>query len=124
MGQPVARLIPGHTVAEVTRVAVADARHGCSMLYGAAARVAQSWGFFAIMTYTLASESGASLRAAGWWPDVLPSRGDGGSWNAPGRPRNAPKGDALGDKVRWIRLLREWDEQFDAPRQRELLEAA
>lgn len=40
MGQPVARALPMQSIAEVTRVAVADdTKHGCSMLYGAAARV-------------------------------------------------------------------------------------
>jgi hypothetical protein len=91
MGRPVARAIPNHTIAEVTRVAVQnDVRHGCSMLYGAAARMAQAWGFYAVMTYTLAEESGASLRAAGWWPEEA---SPGRSWNTPGRPRQGAKGD-------------------------------
>lgn len=122
LARPVARLIPWRSIAEVTRVAVADdTKHGCSMLYGAAARVAQAWGFYAVMTYTLAGESGASLRGAGWWPE--PVR-DSGSWNRPGRGRDQAKGDDLGLKVRWVRFLREWDESFDAVPQLDLLEVA
>ena len=122
LGRPNARLIPQHTIAEVTRVAVADdTKHGCSMLYGAAARMAQAWGFYGVLTYTLASESGASLRAAGWWPEPVK---DSGSWSRPGRGRDGAKGDDLGPKLRWVRFLREWDEDFDRSAQTELLEAA
>jgi hypothetical protein len=37
-----------------------------------------------IITYTLESENGASLRAAGW---QLDSRAAGGSWDRPSRSR-------------------------------------
>lgn len=123
LARPNARLIPWQSIAEVTRVAVQnDVRHGCSMLYGACARVAQEWGFYAVLTYTLAEESGASLRAAGWWPEPVK---DSGSWNRPGRTRLGAKGDDLGPKIRWVRFLREWDEAFDAVAQTSLaLEAA
>ena len=36
------------------------------MLYGAAWRAARAMGYRKIITYTLASEDGASLRASGW----------------------------------------------------------
>ena len=42
-------------------------------------------GYEKIITYTLASENGASLRASGWMA-VDGLRG-GGNWNVPGRPR-------------------------------------
>ncbi len=38
----------------------------CSFLYGAAARAAAAMGYNRIITYTLDSENGASLRASGW----------------------------------------------------------
>ena len=41
-------------------------------------------GYEKIITYTLASENGASLRASGWMA-VDGLRG-GGNWNVPGRP--------------------------------------
>lgn len=89
--------------------------------FGAAARVAQAWGFYAVMTYTLASEPGTSLRAAGWWPEPVK---DSGSWNRPGRGRDEVKGDDLGPKIRWVRFLREWDDAFDGVAQADLLEVA
>ena len=42
-------------------------------------------GYEKIITYTLASENGASLRASGWMA-VDGLRG-GGNWSVPGRPR-------------------------------------
>lgn len=38
----------------------------CSFLYGAAARAARTLGYQKIITYTLDSEPGTTLRAAGW----------------------------------------------------------
>jgi hypothetical protein len=55
----------GQTV-EVLRLASDGTRNACSFLYGAAARVAREMGAAEIVTYTLESESGSSLRAAGW----------------------------------------------------------
>ena len=49
-----------------------------------------------IITYTLASESGTSLTAAGW---VRVATTDGGSWSRPSRPRS--DSHPLDEKVRW-----------------------
>lgn len=51
---------------EVVRLASDGTRNACSFLYQAAARIARAMGFRRLITYTLESESGASLRAAGW----------------------------------------------------------
>ena len=51
---------------EVVRCATNGHRNACSFLYGACARIAREMGFCTIITYTLDSESGASLRATGW----------------------------------------------------------
>ncbi len=68
VGRPVARLMQDGLTAEVTRVCVkSDAPKGaCSFLYGRAWRVWQSMGGSRMITYTLSTESGASLRGAGW----------------------------------------------------------
>jgi hypothetical protein len=55
----------GQTV-EVIRLASDGFPNVCSALYGAAARVAREMGAARILTYTLDSEGGVSLRAAGW----------------------------------------------------------
>ena len=51
---------------EVVRLASDGTRNACSFLYTAAARIAREMGFQRLITYTLESESGASLKAAGW----------------------------------------------------------
>jgi hypothetical protein len=85
VGRPVARMLDDGWTAEVIRVAVLDGcKNACSKLYGAAKRAAQAMGYRRVLTYTLASEPGSSLKAAGWTPKGL--RG-GGSWSCPSRPR-------------------------------------
>jgi hypothetical protein len=102
VGRPVARGIDGDHVAEVTRLCTDGTRNTCSWLYTAAARVAREMGFMAVITYTLAAEDGASLRACGWWPEVLDERGT--AWGCEARPRTLTKGQGLGQKVRWLWL--------------------
>lgn len=64
IGRPIARLLQDGYTAEVTRVCVMpDAPPNTnSFLYGAAWRAARALGFRKLVTYTLQSESGASLR--------------------------------------------------------------
>ncbi len=72
VGNPVARAFMGRNLVEVTRLCVRRdtepmLRDGCcSKLYAAAARTAERAGFSRIISYTMAEEDGASLRAAGW----------------------------------------------------------
>jgi hypothetical protein len=85
VGRPVARGRQDGFTLEVTRLCVIDgAKNACSMLYGAAARGAFAMGYRRIGTYTLAIESGTSLRAAGW---KLIAEVKGRSWDTPSRPR-------------------------------------
>lgn len=84
VGRPVSRRLQDDWTLEVTRVATDGARNACSMLYAAAWRVTKALGWKRLVTYTLASESGASLRAAGW--RVIGEAG-GGSWSRVARPR-------------------------------------
>ena len=85
VGRPVARMLDDGWTAEVIRVAVLDGQpNACSKLYGAAKRAAQAMGYRRVLTYTLASEPGSSLKAAGWKPKGLTG---GGSWSRPSRPR-------------------------------------
>ena len=56
-----------------------------SMLYAAAWRAAKALGYQRLITYTLASESGSSLRAAGY--RVVAERGPRRGWSVPSRPR-------------------------------------
>jgi hypothetical protein len=107
IGRPVARALDPAEVVEVNRVCVRpDLVEGlvwnaCSMLYAAAAREAKRRGFSRIITYTLESEAGTTLRAAGWEP-VATTRG--GSWDRPSRPRDDRSPTC--PKIRWERQLR------------------
>lgn len=84
VGRPVSRHRDDGMTLEVTRLCTDGTRNACSFLYGAAARAAFALGYSKIGTYTLPSEGGASLRAAGW--RLIGERG-GGSWSVPSRPR-------------------------------------
>lgn len=84
VGRPVARNRDDGLTLEVTRLATDGTRNACSFLYGSAARACFALGYRKIGTYILASENGATLRAAGW--RCLGERG-GGSWSVPSRPR-------------------------------------
>jgi hypothetical protein len=66
VGRPVARKTPQYTVAEVTRLCTDGTKNACSFLYSVAARVTKEMGFDRIQTFILPSESGVSLKAAGW----------------------------------------------------------
>jgi len=96
VGRPVARGLDDGVTIEVNRLCTDGTPHACSMLYGAAWRAAKSLGYTKLVTYTLASEMGASLRAAGW---RVVGEVKGRSWSTPSRPRidTSP----LQDKLRW-----------------------
>jgi hypothetical protein len=84
VGRPVARQLQDGYTAEVTRLASDGTRNACSLLYAAAWRACRALGYRRLVTYTLAEEGGASLRAAGW--RCLGEAG-GGSWSRENRPR-------------------------------------
>lgn len=67
VGRPIARAFDNGTTAEVIRTCTTGARNANSCLYGAARRAAFAMGYTRILTYIEAGETGASLRAAGWW---------------------------------------------------------
>ena len=104
VGRPVARGFDPEEVAEVTRVCTDGTKNACSMLYGACRRVCKEMGFQQIITYTLASELGTSLKAAGWQID---GQIKGRSWNCPSRPRKDV--NPTDDKVRWRGLIQSDD---------------
>lgn len=96
VGRPVARARDDGATLEVTRVASDGYPNACSALYGAAWRAGKALGYRRIGTYTLASEPGTSLRAAGWQQvHIVPGR----SWDTPSRRRLQPQ--LLEDKWLW-----------------------
>lgn len=86
VGRPVARHFDDGLTLEVNRVATDGTRNANSMLYGACARAAFALGYTRVITYTQASESGSSLKAAGWI--VIAQRPARAGWTAPSRPRS------------------------------------
>ena len=65
-GRPVARRLDDGLTIEIMRVCTDGTRNACSILYGACSRCAKEMGYKRVITYTLMSESGASLKAAGF----------------------------------------------------------
>lgn len=66
IGRPVSRHLDDGLTLEVNRLCTDGTKNACSMLYAAAWRAARAIGYKKIITYTLDTESGVSLRAAGW----------------------------------------------------------
>ena len=103
VGRPVARAINSAEVAEITRLVTDGTHNACSQLLGASARAAKAMGFLKIQTYILhETETGVSLKAAGWQREAVTS---GGSWNRPSRG-NRREDQPLQQKERWARELR------------------
>lgn len=84
IGRPVARMLDDGWTLEVTRCATDGTKNAPSILYGAAKRAAFALGYKRIITYTLTSEPGTTLRASGY--KCLGEAG-GGSWSRDNRPR-------------------------------------
>lgn len=65
-GQPIARKLDDGLTIEIRRVCTDGTRNACSILYAACAKAARAMGYKRIVTYTLVSEPGTSLLAAGF----------------------------------------------------------
>jgi hypothetical protein len=98
VGRPASRHLDDGLTAEVTRLCSTGERNVCSFLYGAARRVWQTMGGLKVVTFTLASESGASLHAAGM--DDVARVGGERTWSRSGRPR-AEDAITREPKTRW-----------------------
>lgn len=86
---------------EITRLVTDGTSNACSKLYAACARIAKEAGYERIQTYVLDTESGVSLRAAGWHLDRCT---EGGDWNCAkrsGRRTDQP----MCRKQRWVEEL-------------------
>lgn len=99
-GRPVSRHLDDGASLEVTRVATDGTRNACSKLYAGVARESAKRGCKRVLTYTLADENGASLRASNWKPIFASA---GGSWNVPSRPRQDKSPTT--PKTRWEAAL-------------------
>lgn len=96
VGRPVSKEVDNTWTAEVSRLCTDGTKNACSMLYAAAWRIAKTMGYRGMTTYILKSETGISLRAAGW---NFMYETKGGTWNSPSRPRVDKH--PTGPKVLW-----------------------
>jgi hypothetical protein len=102
VGNPLsASFMDGFTVEVLRTCTRPDApKNTNSFLYGACRRIWQAMGGRRILTYTLKSESGASLRGAGWIPvaEVQPSKP---GWSKKDRIRRFHQEVQKLEKIRW-----------------------
>ena len=96
VGRPVARYLDNGWVLEANRCCTDGTKNAASMLYGAAWRATKALGYKKLITYTLPSESGSSLKGAGWKCIGLCG---GGNWNSKSRPRVDT--ELQQKKIRW-----------------------
>ena len=110
-GQPIARELDDGRTIEIRRVCTDGTRNACSILYGACSRCAKEMGYKKVITYTLESEPGTSLKASGFIND---GETRGRNWNFPNRPREITQVSLFGEerkypvdkKIRWVREFR------------------
>lgn len=85
-GRPVARRLDDGRTLEILRLATDGTPNACSFLYARVVNIARLLGYRRIITYTLAEESGASLRAVG---ARVAGEVDPQEWSVPSRPRKS-----------------------------------
>jgi len=85
-GRPVARHLDNGLTAEILRVCTDGTPNANSFIYGKIKRILQSMGYKKIITYTLTSESGASLRAIN---AKIEKTTKAEEWSRKNRPRQA-----------------------------------
>jgi hypothetical protein len=114
VGRPVSRFYDNGLTLEVNRTATDGTRNANSMLYGSCWNAAKALGFRRLITYNVtptegpacegtcphescfiirASESGASLKGAGWV--IIAQRPPRPGWDTPSRPRESRGADCL-----------------------------
>lgn len=75
--------------------------NACSILYAAAYRAARAMGYTKVITYILDTESGVSLKAAGY---VCEGRAGGLEWNGERKPKMANQYPHQ-MKTRWVKKI-------------------
>lgn len=98
-GRPVSRHMDDGTVIEINRLCTDGTRNACSLLYGACCRIAKEMGYRKIITYILASENGASLKASNF---TCEGEAGGEIWTG---ERERDNGVPRELKTRWVRVL-------------------
>lgn len=99
-GRPVSRHLDDGLTCEINRVCVLDwHKNACSMLYGACCRIAKNMGYKTVITYTLQSENGTSLKASNF---ICEGQAGGKYWTG---KRNRGQNIPAEMKNRWVKQL-------------------
>ena len=98
-GRPVSRKLDDGLTLEINRVCTDGARNACSMWYGACVRIAKAMGYKKVITYTLQSEDGASLKASNF---ICEGKAGGTHWTG---SRNRGQNIPAEMKNRWVKNL-------------------
>lgn len=98
-GRPVSRYLDNGEICEINRCCTRGDENACSKLYGACSRIARNMGYKKIITYTLESESGISLKASGF---TCEGRAGGTHWSG---KRDRGQDIPCERKLRWSKLL-------------------
>ena len=96
-GRPVSRYLDDGLTLEINRCCTDGTRNACSMLYAACIRAAKAMGYKTVITYTLESEDGASLKASNFQFDGIAG---GKVWT--GKRSGRDNGVPPEMKKRWI----------------------
>lgn len=106
-GNPIARKLADGLTIEIRRVCTDGTHNACTKLYGACCRAAKALGYRKVITYTLQSEPGTSLRASNF--SVADDNCGAASWDVPSRRREVVQETLFGEerkysdekKIRW-----------------------
>ena len=99
-GRPVSRILDDGLTCEINRVCTDGTPNACSKLYGACCRIAKAMGYEKIITYTLKSETGASLKASNFICDGVAGAKH---WRGKRVKQNQNVPNEL--KIRWHKIL-------------------
>lgn len=97
-GRPVARKSDNGRTLEIYRCCTDGTYNACSKLYGAVCRIARDMGYKRVITYTLSSENGSSLRASNF-----ENEGEAGGLAWTGSRRRDYYVSPQEMKIRWAR---------------------
>jgi hypothetical protein len=96
-GRPVSRNLDNGRILEVLRTCTDGTRNVNSFLYARSIVIAKAMGYHKVITYTLKSETGESLRAVG---AKIVAEVPAGEWSCKSRPRKSQE-VYKSDKYRW-----------------------
>lgn len=98
-GRPVSRFYDNGFTCEINRLCTDGTKNACSMLYGACCRIAKEMGYKKIITYTLQSENGSSLKASNF---ICEGIAGGTHWTG---KRNKGQNIPNEMKIRWAKYF-------------------